>query len=89
MGPWAPWGAMKQSIQPYGPHRAMEQQNIKDFLGGAAFSENVLSPKGWPTNLQKWVCLAGKISVSLPPVFRLILDPPNAHIRQNPKSDRE
>ena len=47
------------------------------------------SPKGWPTNLQKWVCLAGKILFSLPRVFCPIVDPPNAHIKQHPKFYRE
>ena len=36
-------------------------------------------------NSSKWVCLPGKILVSLPPVFCPIFDPPNAPIRQNPK----
>ena len=54
------------------------------FLLGAFF-ENAFFPKGWPTNPHKWVCLAGKISVSLPRPFCSILDPPNANIRQNQK----
>ena len=56
---------------------------MTDVLLGA-FSGNVFPPKGWPKNLPKWVCLAGKILVNLPRVFCPILDPPNAHIRQNP-----
>jgi len=30
-------------------------------LFSGVFFENVFSPKGWPKNPLKWVCLAGKI----------------------------
>ena len=52
-------------------------------------ARNVFFPKGWQNNLPKWVCLAGRILVSLPPLFCPIVDPPNAHIRQNPKNYKE
>ena len=61
---------------------------MTDFFGGAFFG-HVFSPKGWPKNPPKWVCLAGKILVSLPPFFHPIWDHPDAHIRQNSKGDRE
>ena len=51
--------------------------------------ENVFSPKGAPKNSPKWVCLAGEMLLSIPPPFCPILDPPNAHIRQNPQNDTE
>jgi len=38
---------------------------------------------------QNWICLVGKILVSLPPVFCNILEPPNCHIVQNPKKARK
>ena len=61
---------------------------MSEFVLGTFF-ENVFSPKGAQKKSQKWVCLAGKLLVSLAPIFCPILDTPNANKTQNLKHDRE
>ena len=51
------------------------------------FSKMYFPPKGWQKHFQKWVCRVGKILVCLPPPFCPILDPPNAHMRQQLRND--